>query len=497
MIAPRWHARGPNARWLLFLTIPVSLLAPFPGSADKGAPLPRSILVTDGSTVHDIGEVHLHMGNWGLIGSQPGASTPYSDAPSAEWPAGSGVEYLFGAGLWVGGLVGGAPSTATAFPGFEFRPADDPRDVMYRSREGARGGRRAPHPLADDDRDGRVDEDRLNGYDNDGDGRVDEDFAAIADQMLACEYADDVVAVPNHTPLHLAVHQESYAWRHPRYDDFVAIRYRITNTGTEAITDMHAGVFVDPDIGRRNVAGYYNDDAFGSTPDGDGATRLVYAFDADGDGGMTPGYLGLMVLHAGGATGPAIDQFHTVVSFDPGASFEDGGFPTNDFERYEVLASGTVERPKAGFDINFLASTGPFERLEPGNTLELVVAVVMGNGREGVLSNAANVRALFASGWHIPTALAGSTPARIQLGENTPNPFNPATRVPFSLPADAHVRVTVYDVTGKRVDTLVDGWRAAGTHDVTWNAAGVASGVYFCRLDALGQTETRRLIVLK
>jgi hypothetical protein len=57
--------------------------------------------------------------------------------------------------------------------------------------------------------------------------------------------------------------------------------------------------------------------------------------------------------------------------------------------------------------------------------------------------------------------------------------------------------VTVYDVTGKRVDTLVDGWRAAGTHDVTWNAAGVASGVYFCRLDALGQTETRRLIVLK
>ena len=61
-------------------------------------------LVLDGKSVHNVGQLQMHLLNWGEWGSRPGTGEPYSLAPSAQWPAGSGVEYLFSAGLWVGAL---------------------------------------------------------------------------------------------------------------------------------------------------------------------------------------------------------------------------------------------------------------------------------------------------------------------------------------------------------------------------------------------------------
>ena len=89
----------------------------------------------------------------GSFGSWPGSGLTFSEAPSAQWPAGSGVEYLFVAGLWVGALKAGVPAVSTRRTQFEFRPAqDDPIDIMYRAFEGARGGNRVPSPVADDDK---------------------------------------------------------------------------------------------------------------------------------------------------------------------------------------------------------------------------------------------------------------------------------------------------------------------------------------------------------
>ena len=165
----------------------------------KQLPDIQNVLVIDGSTVHNVGELRMHVGNWGLFGSMPGGSLPFSFAPSAEWPAGSGVEYLFSAGLWVGALEGGIPAVSTAQYQMEFRPTHDPIDIMYRSSEGAPGGKRFPNPMADDDGDGAVDEDWLNGRDDDGDGLIDEDFAAISDQMFSCWYTDDQPGITRST----------------------------------------------------------------------------------------------------------------------------------------------------------------------------------------------------------------------------------------------------------------------------------------------------------
>ncbi len=83
------------------------------------------------------------------------------------------------------------------------------------------------------------------------------------------------------------------------------------------------------------------------------------------------------------------------------------------------------------------------------------------------------------------------------LHQNVPNPFNPATTIGYTLPAGARVRLAVYDVRGREVALLVDGYRPEGTHRVTWNAADLPSGIYFCRIAAGAFTATRKMCLLR
>jgi len=94
-------------------------------------------------------------------------------------------------------------------------------------------------------------------------------------------------------------------------------------------------------------------------------------------------------------------------------------------------------------------------------------------------------------------------PTRFALHQNTPNPFNPATRVRFDVPAPGgRVLLAVYDVSGRLVRTLVDGAVGPGIRNAVWDGrddrgARVASGVYFCRLLAAGREESVRIVLLK
>lgn len=89
------------------------------------------------------------------------------------------------------------------------------------------------------------------------------------------------------------------------------------------------------------------------------------------------------------------------------------------------------------------------------------------------------------------------------LRQNIPNPFNPTTGISYDVPqGGATVSIRIYDVSGRTVRTLVDGWRPGGTHRVTWDgrdAAGnaVSSGVYFYRMAAGSFVEARRMVLLK
>jgi hypothetical protein len=93
--------------------------------------------------------------------------------------------------------------------------------------------------------------------------------------------------------------------------------------------------------------------------------------------------------------------------------------------------------------------------------------------------------------------VAEALPARFALGPGYPNPFNPSTHLPFSLSRAGEARLTVYDTRGAQVAVLADGWRAAGAHEVAWDASGQASGVYLVVLEAEGRRLVERLTLLK
>jgi len=78
-----------------------------------------------------------------------------------------------------------------------------------------------------------------------------------------------------------------------------------------------------------------------------------------------------------------------------------------------------------------------------------------------------------------------------------PNPFNPSTVARYELRAASDVNLRVYDTAGREVATLVNGWRAAGSHEVTFNGAGLPSGIYLAKLTAEGRTAVQKLILMK
>jgi hypothetical protein len=88
-------------------------------------------------------------------------------------------------------------------------------------------------------------------------------------------------------------------------------------------------------------------------------------------------------------------------------------------------------------------------------------------------------------------------PAECTLHQNYPNPFNPATRIEYELPASSRVSLTVYDVLGREIQTLVDERQSAGNHSVTFNAGNLPSGVYFYRVQAGNYSATKKLLLLK
>jgi len=91
----------------------------------------------------------------------------------------------------------------------------------------------------------------------------------------------------------------------------------------------------------------------------------------------------------------------------------------------------------------------------------------------------------------------GSFPTSVTLDQNYPNPFNPATTISFAIPSRSRVSLTIFDVLGRQVSTIVSEELQAGSYTRQWNAANMASGVYFYRLQAGSFTETRKLLLLK
>jgi hypothetical protein len=88
-------------------------------------------------------------------------------------------------------------------------------------------------------------------------------------------------------------------------------------------------------------------------------------------------------------------------------------------------------------------------------------------------------------------------PTMFSLSQNYPNPFNPTTTIGYSLPHKSHASLTIFNMLGQKVAELLNGDVEAGYHEVQFNAARLASGVYFYRLQTPGFVQTRKLLLVR
>jgi len=92
---------------------------------------------------------------------------------------------------------------------------------------------------------------------------------------------------------------------------------------------------------------------------------------------------------------------------------------------------------------------------------------------------------------------AAQQPAAFALLGARPNPFNPTTTIGFALPEAAKVTLSVYDISGRQVATLVNGWRNAGSHEVVFDGSALASGIYIYRLSADNLSAVGKMVLMK
>jgi hypothetical protein len=181
--------------------------------------------------------------------------------------------------------------------------------------------------------------------------------------------------------------------------------------------------------------------------------------------------------------------------------------------RVRVSWTTTAETHNLGFEVERAASAaGPWQVLPQ--------SFVAGHGTTRVPHDYAfedatpaagerwyRVRAMSSGGEEMLSAaieMSGTVDAPLSEGAlvfgleaGRPNPVREATAIRFTLPRPAEVTLAVFDAAGRQVAHLVEGPRPAGRHAVRWEPAGLASGIYWCRLEAAGQRATRRLVVLR
>ena len=431
-------------------------------SGRRGArPLAIPDIFGSGSVLN-VGNLVMKVTNNGLVGNP---FTNVSSDPSAQWPGASGVEYMNFAGIGVGAVNPFAtdPNAIRRVSYLqEWRPATlDPEDRIYRAYDGIVNGARFVNDDGDRDPltgDPLIDEDFLDGHDNDGDGQIDEDYAALGQQMFTCVIRDDTpqavaaAAAERHVPLGgdinrgVECRQSAWAYSIPGYTDFNIVNWHFINRSGHELDSVGIGFRVDMDCGPADKSNFFSDDfdvnmyPFGNfvinTPDNDLRKQApgtyppvsdvppdsalcprymvrVQGFsvvDDDGDENKTPGVPSFMLIDhttdPTGENGPSTVGFRAFRSFPAGQPYVQGGNPTIDQQRFELITShdnisqdpgnpamlGFINEPGGDTksDYSAWATIGPWLRWPANGELDCTVAIGVSLGDLKLASAYAN-----------------------------------------------------------------------------------------------------------
>jgi hypothetical protein len=324
-------------------------------------------------------------------------------AASAEFPAGTGIEHLHSAALWIGAVVGDDTLVSVGFDGwdyvYEMWPCADPECRLQR-----RSNRESDtyfHP----------------------DARSDLEYVAVYTDTFPVY---DPYDLQIHIPLNLEITQTSYSWSIPHAQDFVIFDYQIRNIGSASLQDAYVGIMMDGDVGDTELREFFLDDLCGfkssvRSKAGHGLVDTIdFAWIADNDG--DPDWSGFHATSARSIAGCRLlrlpDQmagfsFNWWTSsgnpiFDwgpmrePGRIFGTGGLgtPEGDRNKYYLMSNREIDYDQAfcridyyddgwlppiaaceqiarGADVRCLVSSGPFD-LAPGETKPFTIAYVAG-----------------------------------------------------------------------------------------------------------------------
>jgi len=331
------------------------------------------ILTDDDTKYTTTGNIGMTITNFGTFGDGFRTQIP-TDQPSCIYPKGSGIEHLFVGGLWVGAntpngtrVTTGAFNTSRLSTGgsanFEFTNSAELTDLVEE---------RSSIPE--------------NKYYSEN---------AISHQDFVADFTDTNTAVPgtsikipNHMPLGLTVHLETYAWNYPFADAFAIFNYTIKNVGKDTLKNAYIGLWADLVVRNTNItpsrvgspfylhagAGYVENDT----------TKIVYAYDYDGDPGFTDSYIAMAFLGADPLKADTAyhgKTFHNWWLFS-GADSDEDRAPGDEASRYARMTEST---PNNHYQSNIfqkrgnrmsLITTGPFSVIYPDSSINVVFAIV-------------------------------------------------------------------------------------------------------------------------
>lgn len=395
--------------------------------------------------------------NYGIYGD------PNANYPSMEYPIGSGIYYLWEGRFWVGAMVQGEPLVTVAdYGNYEWVPLSEEYSRL--------------------------------------------DVIGDSDLNAASIYQDYPSEEVGHHPLHLVVNQTCQMV--PQDVDSLLshamiIHVDLVYSGASYLRDVYIGWVLDADIGsgpngdpdQPHIDDYV---AF------DESRGLSYMYDADypltqvddtGEFGIVPGYFGICIVDSS-------DQYQ--VAHHGWWDWEND--PGTDSAKYAYL-SGTASLYRGHqympdpeelgidpFDYRILYSLGPFI-LAQDDTVSLDVALMVGDGL-------AHLQRIADALHGIENSVAESPviPSTFSVGVPYPNPFNPSVALPFTIPGQAKLEISVFNILGEKIYRTERVYQA-GSHTFYFSTDRfkheLGSGVYFLQVQYNNQVNTQRIMLLK
>ncbi len=285
----------------------------------------------------------------------------------------------------------------------------------------------------------------------------------------------------SNTPLGLEITQETFAESAQPDDDFIVFRFTVQNQNSAPVENFHFGLFFDWDIAFQQGGEGSNAANFSANE------KLGFAHSGDI-------FVGAALMSEQGISFRAIDSGSAEFNIFDGFS---------DAEKWQAISGGLQTSAVENADVAIVIAAGPVT-LPANESVEIGFALVAGESRVDIEANAQRAQQLWSGliATSVDNGPTGTLPRSFALYQNFPNPFNPSTEIRYDVAEPTDVQLTIFNMLGQQVRTLVNVRQAAGSYSVVWDGASgsglaLASGTYLYSLRASNFFQSRKLVLIK